>query len=143
MTGMSRIWNLLPSRVGPCARRGLNKQYPSTTGRCLTTGWTGAAVACFSSNLFTPTCFLIAPPSQRDRSTAFILRKRTWQSNVARASFLQQYWDCGNNAWQEEIGDHHRAGVAACVYRRAETAKGQAGWPECVGNFAINRGPGL
>ena len=51
--------------------------------------------------------------------------------------------DCGNNASQENIGEHHRAGVAACLYRRAETAKGPAGGPECVGNFAINRRPGL
>src|SRR2546423_5435243 len=83
-----------------------------------------------------------APPRQLNRSTAFILRKRTWQSNPAHASFLQQYWNCGNNAWQEDIGDHHRAGVAACLYRRAETAKAQAGWPECVGNFAIDWRPG-
>jgi beta-xylosidase-like protein len=43
----------------------------------------------------------------------------------------------------EDIGAHHRAGVAPRLYRRVETAKGQADWPECVGNFAINRRPGL
>ena len=38
---------------------------------------------------------------------------------------------------------YYRAGVAAWLDRRAETAKGQAGWPEYVGSFAINRRSGL
>src|SRR5215510_7921524 len=89
-------------------------------------------------------CVLQSPSNARlKRTPAFILRKRTWQSNPAHALFLQQYWDCGNNAWQEDIGDRHRAGVAAWLYRRAETAKEQAGWSERVGNFAINPRPGL
>src|SRR5678809_1391972 len=54
------------------------------------------------------------------------------------ASFLQQYWECSNNAWQEDIGDNHRGGVAAWRYPRAETSKEQAGWPKCVGSCAIN-----
>src|SRR5689334_3463704 len=51
--------------------------------------------------------------------------------------------DYGKNAWQEDSGDHYIAGVAACRSRRVETAKGKAHRPECVGDFAINRGPGL
>lgn len=35
-------------------------------------------------------------------------------------------------AWEEDIGDRHRAGVAAWLYRRTENAKRQAGWPKCV-----------